>query len=107
MTAVTAPDPRRDRRRFEQPGDAAAANALRDGSDRLLSELGRLRELEARKRAAGVSTPEFHALAAMVTHQSRRIFGLADGEEAVGDGRDAFDRPTGWATNDTPPRDRR
>ena len=53
-------------------------------SDRLLAALDEIRAMEARKRAANISTDEFNELADRIHEKSREIFQITGEQEAIG-----------------------
>lgn len=69
---------------MDSPGDQVRARLSRL-SERLLESVKRMRRLEEEKRRAEISTPRFHALAEEIEAEGRKVFLLADAEEAVGD----------------------
>lgn len=68
---------------------ATANERLPAESETLLKKVRELRETEQRKRAAPISSDEFHELAREVTRKSNEIMYRASLEEAVGDETDS------------------
>jgi hypothetical protein len=54
-------------------------------SDQLLTELAHLKDTEARKRQAPISSPPFHELAEEVNESSRRIFAISTEQDQLGE----------------------
>jgi len=67
---------------------------VRRDSDKLMTEIGRLKSLEVDKRSKPYSTPEFHALAEDVEHQAERVFRAAKQEKQDGDDVPRLDAST-------------
>ena len=70
-----------------------AKRELADRSDELLNELRYLKTTEELKRQQPISSPPFHALADEVEASSRRIFTIAQQQDALGEAS-----PTGEVT---------
>jgi hypothetical protein len=65
-----------DKTLANQPPDAP----VRQDSDRLFEELGRLKRLESEKQRTTPTTPEFHAMAVRVERQAKKVLDAAKDE---------------------------
>ena len=75
-------------------------------SNRLLSAVDDVQQLERRKRATARSTPEFHELADEIEHKTRKVFSVAVEQRELGEedspipAERAEQHPGDWTDND-------